>query len=154
MARVTKRDWQRIKLEYVTGETTLRALARKHGIAVSTLLRHFDREGWLAEREQYRDNIAQATRKRAAEEEINARVAAIRTARDIVTRWSRNSDTPSASEVLRALELWLTLEGETLVRAEVRGAFAQAVVNFFEDNRAESQAISDTIQVRQESGTI
>jgi AcrR family transcriptional regulator len=152
MARVTKRDWQRIKLEYVTGETTLRALARKHGIAVSTLLRHFDREGWLAEREQYRDNIAQATRKRAAEEEINARVAAIRTARDIVTRWSRNSDTPSASEVLRALELWLTLEGETLVRAEVRGAFAQAVVNFFEDNRAEPQITSDTVQVREERG--
>ena len=152
MAKVTRRDWERIKLDYVTGETSLRELARKHKVAVSTALRHFDRENWLAEREQYRNKIAQETKKRAAEEEITARVAAIRTAKDIISKWSRNNSPPSATEVLKALELWLTLEGETLVRAEVRGTLAQVVVNFIEDNRAEPQITSDTVQVREERG--
>ena len=42
----TKYDWNALKTEFVTGEITAGALAKKHNINPATLYRHYQIERW------------------------------------------------------------------------------------------------------------
>ena len=46
-------DWNKIKTEYVTTDTSYRKLAQKYNVTATQIANHAGREGWVKEREQY-----------------------------------------------------------------------------------------------------
>lgn len=52
MSRETGRDWERIRQEYAASSMSLRELAEKEGISLSTLGKRCGREGWQQLRKQ------------------------------------------------------------------------------------------------------
>ena len=48
-------DWQSIKTEYITTDTSYRKLAQKHGVGYSVIGERARLEGWVEQREQFRN---------------------------------------------------------------------------------------------------
>ena len=48
-------DWQSMKTEYITTETSYRKLSKKYGIGYQSICQRSQEEGWIAQREQYRN---------------------------------------------------------------------------------------------------
>ena len=48
-------DWQAIKTEYITTDTSYRKLAQKHGVGYSVIGERARLEGWVTQREQFRN---------------------------------------------------------------------------------------------------
>lgn len=46
-------DWQAIKTEYITTDTSYRKLAQKHGVSYQAICHRSKEEGWIAQREQH-----------------------------------------------------------------------------------------------------
>ncbi len=46
-------DWQKIKTEYITTQTSYRKLAEKHGVSYQTICHRSKAEGWTAQRERH-----------------------------------------------------------------------------------------------------
>ena len=46
-------DWQAIKTEYITTDTSYRKLAQKHGVSYQAICHRSKDEGWIAAREQH-----------------------------------------------------------------------------------------------------
>ena len=46
-------DWQKIKTEYISENTSYRKLAEKHGISYQAICRRSKDEGWIEQREQH-----------------------------------------------------------------------------------------------------
>lgn len=46
-------DWQKIKTEYITTDTSYRKLAEKYGVNYRTICVRSQQEGWIEQREQY-----------------------------------------------------------------------------------------------------
>lgn len=46
-------DWQAIKTEYITTDTSYRKLAQKHGVSYQAICHRSKDEGWIAQREQH-----------------------------------------------------------------------------------------------------
>ena len=63
-------SWEQIKAEYVSGDTTVRELAKRHGLSVYSVSDHCSKEGWVEARARYRDEVA-----REAVQEYRARDA-------------------------------------------------------------------------------
>lgn len=45
-------DWQKIKTEYLTTDTSYRKLAMKHGVNATTIAKKASKEGWQSQRQQ------------------------------------------------------------------------------------------------------
>ena len=45
-------DWQKIKTEYLTSDTSYRKLAQKHGVNATTIAKRASKEGWQSQRQQ------------------------------------------------------------------------------------------------------
>lgn len=71
-------DWLAIKTEYITTDISQRKLARKYGLAVSTVARKSTDEGWVEQRERHKSNVLSKTTEKIANKEANklARLAA------------------------------------------------------------------------------
>ena len=46
-------DWQKIKTEYITTDTSYRKLAQKYGVNYRTICVRSQQEGWIEQREQH-----------------------------------------------------------------------------------------------------
>ena len=46
-------DWQSIKTEYITTDTSYRKLAQKHGVSYQAICHRSKEEGWIYQREQH-----------------------------------------------------------------------------------------------------
>lgn len=46
-------DWQSIKTEYITTDTSYRKLAQKYGVNITNIAKKASAEGWVDERKQY-----------------------------------------------------------------------------------------------------
>ena len=46
-------DWQAIKTEYITTDTSYRKLAQKHGVSYQAICHRSQEEGWIGQREQH-----------------------------------------------------------------------------------------------------
>lgn len=46
-------DWQKIKTEYITTDTSYRKLAKKYGVNYRTICVRSQQEGWIEQREQH-----------------------------------------------------------------------------------------------------
>ena len=47
-------DWQAIKTEYITTDTSYRKLAQKHGVGESTIFARASKEKWVEQKEQHK----------------------------------------------------------------------------------------------------
>lgn len=57
-------DWEKLKIEYVTGHISQRELAAKHGVPYSTVRQRSIREQWVKDKEQHcSDVVADAQKK-------------------------------------------------------------------------------------------
>ena len=61
-----KYDWNAIKTEYVTGDITALALAKKHGINPQTLYRHYQIEKWNDLKKEYQGSVMEKCADNAA----------------------------------------------------------------------------------------
>ena len=52
-----KYDWNALKTEFITGEMSVSALARKHNISYSTLLYRYRTENWNELKKEYRNSV-------------------------------------------------------------------------------------------------
>lgn len=62
----TKYDWNALKTEFVTGEITAAALAKKHKINPATLYRHYQIERWSDAKREYLENVMEKCADKAA----------------------------------------------------------------------------------------
>lgn len=60
-------DWQSIKTEYITTDTSYRKLAKKYGVSYTTIGEKARKEDWQKEREQFRDKSLSKTLRKIAE---------------------------------------------------------------------------------------
>ena len=54
-------DWQRIKTEYITTDTSYRKLAQKHGVHYNAIANRAKQEGWISQRNRYCDRTVTKT---------------------------------------------------------------------------------------------
>ena len=64
-------DWQAIKTEYITTDTSYRKLAQKHGINVTTIAKTAGAEGWVEQRKQYANETQAKTLEKISQQEAN-----------------------------------------------------------------------------------
>lgn len=54
-------DWNAIKTEYITTDTSYRKLAQKHGVHYNAIANRAKQEGWISQRNQYCDSTVTKT---------------------------------------------------------------------------------------------
>ncbi len=64
-------DWQAIKTEYITTDTSYRKLAQKHGVSYQAICHRSKDEGWIAEREQHKNKTFTKTLEKISQQEAN-----------------------------------------------------------------------------------
>ena len=64
-------DWQAIKTEYITTDTSYRKLAQKYGINVTTIAKTAGAEGWVEQRKQYANETQTKTLEKISQQEAN-----------------------------------------------------------------------------------
>lgn len=64
-------NWEKIRIEYITGDTSYRKLAKIHGINATQIATRASKEHWVEEREQYRSKSLSKTLDKISEEEAS-----------------------------------------------------------------------------------
>ena len=98
-------DWQAIKTEYITTDTSYRKLAQKYGVGYQAICHRSQDEGWIAEREQYKNKTMSKTLEKISQQEAT-RAAKIHSVADkLLLKIERmvDSDKPLDSKGIRAL---------------------------------------------------
>ena len=54
-------DWNAIKTEYITTDTSYRKLAKKHGVHYNAVANRAKQEGWISQRSQFCDSTVTKT---------------------------------------------------------------------------------------------
>ena len=74
-------DWQAIKTEYITTQTSYRKLAQKYGVSYQAICHRSKEEGWIDLREQHKNKTISKTLEKISQQEAN-RAARIHTVAD------------------------------------------------------------------------
>ena len=74
-------DWQAIKTEYITTDTSYRKLAQKYDINVTTIAKTASADGWVEQRKQYANETQSKTIEKIIQQKAN-RAARIHTVAD------------------------------------------------------------------------
>lgn len=64
-------DWQAIKTEYITTDTSYRKLAQKYGVNVTNIAKKASAEGWVEQRKQYANDTQAKTIAKISRQEAN-----------------------------------------------------------------------------------
>ena len=64
-------DWQAIKTEYITTDTSYRKLAQKYGVNYQAICHRSKDEGWIEQREQYKNKTFTKTVEKISNQEAN-----------------------------------------------------------------------------------
>lgn len=72
-----RRDWERIRAEYITGTETLRQLAERLKIPLSTIFNQASKGGWVEEKERERARIQAGVQAKAREKRIKREAVAL-----------------------------------------------------------------------------
>ena len=78
-------DWQAIKTEYITTQTSYRKLAQKYGVNVTNIAKKASSEGWVEQRNQFANEKQSETLKKISKQEAN-RAAKIHSVADKILR--------------------------------------------------------------------
>ena len=66
-------DWETVKTEYITTNTSYRKLCGKYNIPITTLAERGKREGWTKDRQRHRDRVVAKSVKSAEKVGVNYR---------------------------------------------------------------------------------
>jgi transposase-like protein len=124
--RPTKIDYPTIEKEYVTGEESLRELARRHSCAWASLSAKARRDSWQDKRAAFRDSVVRRSYERSADrfaseiteirnEEILAMRATVRRYIEMLRDKEISVNTKDAVAAVQTLQLLL---GEPTARSE------------------------------------
>jgi hypothetical protein len=118
--RGNKVDWNAVRLQYVTGNMSLRDLAEIEGIPFSTLRYQSTESGdWNQQREEHRNKVVTLSEQAIAEKEVKARSLTFDLGVEIVQDWRRNiKRNTTAAEVTGILKLLLAMQGQAGERVE------------------------------------
>ena len=64
-------DWQAIKTEYITTDTSYRKLAQKYGVNVTNIAKKASAESWVEQRKQYANETQSKTLEKISQQEAN-----------------------------------------------------------------------------------
>ena len=64
-------DWISVEAEYISTGTSLRGLAEKHGMSLSTLRDRSVKRGWVAKREEFRNKTAAEVLLETADDKVD-----------------------------------------------------------------------------------
>ena len=98
-------DWQAIKTEYITTDTSYRKLAQKYGVGYQAICHRSQEEGWIAMREQHKNNTISKTLDKISQQEAN-RAAKIHSVADkLLNKIEKmvDSEEPLDTKGIRAL---------------------------------------------------
>ena len=98
-------DWQAIKTEYITTDTSYRKLAQKYGVNVTNIAKKASSEGWVEQRKQYANETQLKTLAKISQQEAN-RAAKIHSVADKLLQKIEamvDSDEPLDTKGIRAL---------------------------------------------------
>ena len=98
-------DWQAIKTEYITTDTSYRKLAQKYGVSTTQICNVGRDEKWVEQREQYLNNTTAKAIEKISKQEAN-RAAKIHSVADkLLLKIERmvDSDKPLDTKGIRAL---------------------------------------------------
>ena len=98
-------DWQAIKTEYITTETSYRKLAQKYGENYQKICHRSKEEGWIEQREQFKNKTMSKTIEKISQQEAN-RAARIHNVADKLLNKIEamvDSEEPMDTKSIRAL---------------------------------------------------
>lgn len=98
-------DWQAIKTEYITTDTSYRKLAQKYGVSTTQICNVGSKEGWVEQREQFLNKTTAETIEIISQQEAN-RAAKIHSVADkllLKIEAIADSERPMNSKDIRAL---------------------------------------------------
>ncbi len=98
-------DWQAIKTEYITTDTSYRKLAQKYGVSYQAICHRSKEEGWIAEREQYKNKTISKTIEKISKQEANRAARILSVSDKLLKKIERmvDSDKPLDTKGIRAL---------------------------------------------------
>lgn len=64
-------DWQAIKAEYITTDTSYRKLAKKYDVGYQAICHRSKEEGWIAERNQYKNKTVSKAIEKISSQQAN-----------------------------------------------------------------------------------
>ena len=98
-------DWNKIKTEYITTNTSYRKLAQKYGVSTTQICNVGSKEGWVEQREQFLNKTTAETIEIISQQEVN-RAAKIHSVADkllLKIEAIADGSRPLASKDIRAL---------------------------------------------------
>lgn len=67
-------DWNKIKTEYLTSDTSYRKLAQKYGVNATTIAKKASKEDWVSQRQQQADRTLSKTLTAVSNRQVNRAV--------------------------------------------------------------------------------
>ncbi len=64
-------DWNKIKTEYLTSDTSYRKLAQKYGVNATTIAKKASKEDWVSQRQQQADRTLSKTLTAVSNRQVN-----------------------------------------------------------------------------------
>ena len=98
-------DWQAIKTEYITTDTSYRKLAQKYGVNITNIAKRASAEGWVEARKQYTNKTQLKTLEKISNQKAN-RAAKMQTVADKLLNKIEamvDSGRPMDTKAIRAL---------------------------------------------------
>ena len=143
-------DWNAIRGEYIAGGISQRKLAKKYGIAVDTLLRRANREGWAAHRDEVYNETATVVQQKTAEAAAdNATIA-----QDLKKRLLLRLQRIEAKYPFDATEI-RTHEGKSTVTFRIRdltAAYKDITADLTMSEGAANELLQSLIQLERRAG--
>ena len=96
-------DWQAIKTEYITTDTSYRKLAQKHGVHYQAICQRSKAEGWIAQREQYRNDTITDIIDETSKKQVNRAIRLQSVADKLLNKIEAMADSIETAKDLRAL---------------------------------------------------
>jgi transposase-like protein len=79
-------DWNKIKTEYITTDTSYRKLAEKHGVGESTLFARASKEKWVEQKEQHQSKTVAKTLDAISKKQVDRATRLITVADKLLTK--------------------------------------------------------------------
>lgn len=143
-------DWNAVRAEYIAGGISQRKLAKKYGIAVDTLLRRANREGWATHRDEVYNETATVVQQKTAEAAAdNATIA-----QDLKKRLLLRLQRIEAKYPFDATEI-RTHEGKSTVTFRIRdltAAYKDITADLTMSEGAANELLQSLIQLERRAG--
>ena len=143
-------DWQAIQTEYITTDTSYRKLAQKYGVNYQAICHRSKDEGWIEQREQYKNKTISKTIEKISQQEAN-RAARIHSVADKLLNKIEemvDSEEPIDTKSIRALTAAVKdLKEIQSVRSELDKQEQEARIANLRKQAKEDEDNADVIEV-------